>query len=129
MVASIAAAVHDLVAAEPEQALPGLLRQGVEATLFATLMSVLNGGAFCGSALGSGLTAAFGVTATDFRRLAPLVVVRPRSATCCLTRLGRQSARMSSRCVVARQSLAAVYLQSMRRACDQRGAQLPSSCG
>jgi hypothetical protein len=53
----------------------------VEATLFATLMSVLNGGAFCGSALGSGLTAAFGVTATDFRRLAPLVVVR---FVCCV---------------------------------------------
>ncbi len=30
--------------------------QGVEATLFATLMSILNGGAFLGSAFGSALT-------------------------------------------------------------------------
>jgi hypothetical protein len=51
--------------------------QGVEATLFATLMSILNGGAFVGSALGSGLTAAFGVTATDFTRLVPLILVTP----------------------------------------------------
>ena len=32
------------------------IMQGVEATLFATLMSVLNGGAFLGSAFGSLLT-------------------------------------------------------------------------
>ena len=49
--------------------------QGVEATLFATLMSILNGGSFAGSALGSGLTAAFGVTATNFTLLAPLIAV------------------------------------------------------
>lgn len=49
----------------------------MEATLFATLMSILNGGAFVGSALGSGLTAAFGVTATDFTRLVPLILVTP----------------------------------------------------
>ena len=49
--------------------------QGVEATLFATLMSILNGGSFAGSAFGSGLTAAFGVTATNFTLLAPLVAV------------------------------------------------------
>ena len=47
----------------------------MEATLFATLMSILNGGAFVGSALGSGLTAAFGVTATDFTHLVPLILV------------------------------------------------------
>ena len=51
------------------------LWQGVEATLFATLMSILNGGSFAGSALGSGLTAAFGVTATNFTLLAPLIAV------------------------------------------------------
>ena len=50
--------------------------QGVEATLFATLMSILNGGSFAGSALGSGLTAAFGVTATNFTLLGPLIAVR-----------------------------------------------------
>lgn len=49
--------------------------QGVEATLFATLMSILNGGSFTGSALGSGLTAAFGVTATNFKLLGPLIAV------------------------------------------------------
>ncbi|CAL8466314.1 g5850 [Coccomyxa elongata] len=52
-----------------------LCPEGVEATLFATLMSILNGGAFVGSALGSGLTAAFGVTATDFTRLVPLILI------------------------------------------------------
>lgn len=49
--------------------------QGVEATLFATLMSILNGGAFAGSALGSALTAALGVTADDFRLLWVLIAV------------------------------------------------------
>ena len=39
-----------------------LCPEGVEATLFATLMSVLNGGASLGSALGAGLTASLGVT-------------------------------------------------------------------
>jgi hypothetical protein len=58
-----------------------LVRQGVEATLFATLMSILNGGAFTGSALGSGLTAMFGVTATDFKLLAPLILVRVGECT------------------------------------------------
>lgn len=46
---------------------------GVEATLFATLMSMLNGGSFLGSAMGSGLTGLFGVTAENFDNLAPLV--------------------------------------------------------
>ena len=46
---------------------------GVEATLFATLMSVLNGGAFVGSALGAGMTRAAGVTASEFGNLAALV--------------------------------------------------------
>eukprot|EP00884_Botryococcus_braunii_P002175 jgi/Botrbrau1/11959/Bobra.341_1s0024.1 len=43
--------------------------EGVEATLFATLMSILNAGGFTGSFLGSGLTMLFGVTATNFERL------------------------------------------------------------
>lgn len=54
---------------------------GVEATLFATLMSMLNGGSFLGSAMGSGLTGLFGVTADNFDNLAPLV------ATCTLLTL------------------------------------------
>lgn len=49
--------------------------QGVEATLFATLMSVLNGGAFAGSTFGALLTKSFGVTSEDFTNLAPLVTV------------------------------------------------------
>jgi hypothetical protein len=39
-----------------------LCPEGVEATLFATLMSVLNGGASLGATLGAGLTASLGVT-------------------------------------------------------------------
>ena len=57
-----------------------LCPEGVEATLFATLMSVLNGGAFMGSALGSLLTKSFGVTSTDFTNLAPLVALCTLSA-------------------------------------------------
>ena len=57
-----------------------LCPEGVEATLFATLMSILNGGSFVGSALGSVLTKAFGVTATEFDNLAPLVAVCTLSA-------------------------------------------------
>ncbi|GBF96737.1 folate-biopterin transporter chloroplastic [Raphidocelis subcapitata] len=52
-----------------------LCPEGVEATLFATLMSILNGGAFVGSALGAGLTAAFGVTSSDFSHLFGLTLV------------------------------------------------------
>jgi hypothetical protein len=40
-----------------------LCPEGVEATLFATLMSILNGGGSVGVALGSALTASLGVTA------------------------------------------------------------------
>lgn len=50
-----------------------LCPEGVEATLFATLMSLLNGGSFLGSALGSGLTNLFGVTSDNFDNLAPLI--------------------------------------------------------
>jgi folate/biopterin transporter len=57
-----------------------LCPEGVEATLFATLMSILNGGSFVGSALGSFLTKSFGVTATEFDNLAPLVAVCTLSA-------------------------------------------------
>ncbi len=53
----------------------------MEATLFATLMSILNGGSFAGGALGGALTAALGVTADDFRLLWVLV------ATCTLSSL------------------------------------------
>lgn len=49
--------------------------EGVEATLFATLMSILNGGSISGSFLGSLLTAQLGVTATSFDNLALLVTI------------------------------------------------------
>ena len=49
--------------------------EGVEATLFATLMSILNGGSVTGSFVGSVLTKGMGVTSTDFTNLAPLVAV------------------------------------------------------
>lgn len=52
-----------------------LCPEGVEATLFATLMSLLNGGSFLGSALGSGLTELFGVTSENFDSLAPLIAL------------------------------------------------------
>ena len=63
----------------PAMRLPGQaeqrLVQGVEATLFATLMSILNGGGFAGSFLGGTLTSWFGVTSDKFDNLAALVVV------------------------------------------------------
>lgn len=52
-----------------------LCPEGVEATLFAALMSILNGGAFTGSFLGSLLTKALGVDGEDFTNLAPLVLI------------------------------------------------------
>lgn len=52
-----------------------LCPEGVEATLFATLMSVLNGGAYVGSLMGSGLTQAFGVTSDNFDNLFWLVAL------------------------------------------------------
>ncbi|MEW5305879.1 MAG: hypothetical protein WDW36_008394 [Sanguina aurantia] len=51
-----------------------LCPEGVEATLFATLMSLLNAGGFAGSFFGAGLTSAYGVTATNFDSLLPLVL-------------------------------------------------------
>ena len=48
---------------------------GVEGALFATLMSVFNGAGVVGTELGAALTAAFGVTETNFANLAPLVTV------------------------------------------------------
>lgn len=55
--------------------------EGVEATLFATLMSLLNTGSFAGSALGSVFTKSFGVTSDNFDNLAALV------ALCCALQL------------------------------------------
>ena len=62
--------------------------QGVEATLFATLMSILNGGAFVGSSGGALLTKMFGVTSDNFDRLAPLVLLCTLSSLAPLPLLG-----------------------------------------
>ena len=47
--------------------------EGVEATLFATLMSILNSGSFVGTSLGAGLTSLFGVTSENFDNMFALV--------------------------------------------------------
>ncbi|KAF6250954.1 BT1 family-domain-containing protein [Scenedesmus sp. NREL 46B-D3] len=52
-----------------------LCPEGVEATLFATLMSILNAGGFTGSALGAGLTSVLGITGSDFSNLFLLLVL------------------------------------------------------
>ncbi len=49
--------------------------EGVEATLFASLMSLLNAASATSDALGGLLTAAFGVTAHDFSHLVALLAV------------------------------------------------------
>ncbi|CAA7394810.1 unnamed protein product [Spirodela intermedia] len=48
---------------------------GMEATLFATLMSVSNGGSVLGGLVGAALTALMGVTKDNFDNLAVLIVV------------------------------------------------------
>uniref|UniRef100_A0A7S3E4P1 Uncharacterized protein n=1 Tax=Chloropicon laureae TaxID=464258 RepID=A0A7S3E4P1_9CHLO len=50
-----------------------LCPEGVEATLFATLMSILNAGTFIGTSLGGGLTSLFGVTSDNFDNMFALV--------------------------------------------------------
>ncbi|KAK9863552.1 hypothetical protein WJX84_003033 [Apatococcus fuscideae] len=65
-----------------------LCPEGVEATLFATLMSILNGGAFVGSSGGALLTQIFGVTSDNFDRLAPLVLLCTLSSLLPLPLLG-----------------------------------------
>lgn len=60
---------------------------GVEASLFATLMSLSNGGSFAGTFLGSILTRLFGVTSSDFGQLAALVAFCSLSSLLPLTLL------------------------------------------
>ncbi len=50
-------------------------RQGVEATLYSALMSIANAAAGLGDLLGAGLTAALGITATQFGALPALVAI------------------------------------------------------
>ncbi|KAH0665906.1 hypothetical protein KY285_027112 [Solanum tuberosum] len=48
---------------------------GMEATFFATLMSIANGGSILGGLLGAGLTHIFGVTKDKFDNLALLIII------------------------------------------------------
>ncbi|KAL5210273.1 hypothetical protein ABZP36_005896 [Zizania latifolia] len=61
---------------------------GVEATLFATLMSISNAGGVTGGLLGAGLTQLLGVTKDDFENLALLIAVCNLSSLLPLPLLG-----------------------------------------
>lgn len=52
-----------------------LCPQGMEATLFATLMSICNGGGVVGGLMGAGLTQLFGITKDSFDNLAFLIIL------------------------------------------------------
>uniref|UniRef100_A0A0D9WW16 Major facilitator superfamily (MFS) profile domain-containing protein n=1 Tax=Leersia perrieri TaxID=77586 RepID=A0A0D9WW16_9ORYZ len=61
---------------------------GMEATLFATLMSISNAGSVSGGLVGAGLTQLFGVTKDSFKNLALLIVICNLSALLPLPLLG-----------------------------------------
>jgi BT1 family len=61
---------------------------GMEATLFATLMSISNGGSVAGGLLGAGLTQLLGVTKDNFNNLALLIVICNLSSLLPLPLLG-----------------------------------------
>ncbi|KAA8527621.1 hypothetical protein F0562_034984 [Nyssa sinensis] len=65
-----------------------LCPQGMEATLFATLMSISNGGSVVGGLLGAGLTQLFGVTKDRFDNLAFLIILCNLSSLLPLPLLG-----------------------------------------
>ena len=48
---------------------------GIEAVLFATLMSLYNGASTVGTEIGAALTKGFGVTESDFSNLALLTII------------------------------------------------------
>jgi hypothetical protein len=48
---------------------------GVEATLFATLMSISNGGSVCGGLIGAWVTQLLGITGQNFDNLASLLIL------------------------------------------------------
>ena len=70
---------------------------GVEAVLFATLMSIFNGASTLGTELGAGLTKIFGITETNFDNLSALLVfcnltsLYPLVFISWLDRIGEQS--------------------------------------
>ena len=61
---------------------------GVEATLFAALMSVFNAGGVVSGALGAGVTEYFGVTSDDFTNLFYVVLLCNLSSLVPLVGLG-----------------------------------------
>ncbi|XP_040869251.1 folate-biopterin transporter 1, chloroplastic isoform X10 [Glycine max] len=65
-----------------------LCPEGMEATLFATLMSVSNGGSVVGGLLGAGLTQLFGITKDRFDNLAALIILCNLSSLLPLPLLG-----------------------------------------
>ncbi|XVF63088.1 hypothetical protein PTKIN_Ptkin09bG0060800 [Pterospermum kingtungense] len=65
-----------------------LCPEGMEATLFATLMSISNGGSVVGGLIGAGLTQVFGVTKDKFDNLAALVILCNLSSLLPLPLLG-----------------------------------------
>ncbi|KAG2727593.1 hypothetical protein I3760_01G164200 [Carya illinoinensis] len=65
-----------------------LCPEGMEATLFATLMSISNGGSVLGGLIGAGLTQLFGVTKDRFDNLAALIILCNLSSLLPLPLLG-----------------------------------------
>ncbi|XVE81638.1 hypothetical protein DITRI_Ditri15bG0081200 [Diplodiscus trichospermus] len=65
-----------------------LCPEGMEATLFATLMSISNGGSVVGGLIGAGLTQIFGVTKDKFDSLATLIILCNLSSLLPLPLLG-----------------------------------------
>lgn len=61
---------------------------GMEATLFATLMSISNGGSVLGGLIGAGLTQLFGVTRDEFDNLTYLIILCNLSSLLPLPLLG-----------------------------------------
>lgn len=65
-----------------------LCPEDMEATLFATLMSVCNGGSVLGGLIGAGLTQVFGVTKDKFDNLPLLIILCNLSSLLPLPLLG-----------------------------------------
>ncbi|OMO85728.1 Biopterin transport-related protein BT1 [Corchorus olitorius] len=65
-----------------------LCPEGMEATLFATLMSISNGGSVLGGLIGAGMTQVFGITKDKFDNLATLIILCNLSSLLPLPLLG-----------------------------------------
>ncbi|KAG7568678.1 MFS transporter superfamily [Arabidopsis thaliana x Arabidopsis arenosa] len=65
-----------------------LCPEGMEATLFATLMSISNGGSVLGGLMGAGLTQVFGITKDSFGNLSTLIILCNLSSLLPLPLLG-----------------------------------------